>query len=181
MVKVNSSLSSKKHWSVTIKWLHLLLTQHEMLEEAHSASGGVTALPFLLAEAAATPRPVATALVFQQLRCYESNPATSGCRPTRNNCVWGFAELDGLYISCQPQRLSCFFLPFLLIMWHSQVNRLSGCCALRFQCPISGCTLTACFLDVHTSSVLTPDLKDTHIAVWSNSLLFVALQFFCFL
>lgn len=83
-----------------------------MLEEAHHAwCAGVTALPLPLAAAAAT------ALVFQQL--HESNPATSGCRPTRNNCVSAFAELDGLYISCQPQRLSCFFLSFLAIMWHS--------------------------------------------------------------
>lgn len=83
-----------------------------MLGEAHNATGAVAALPFLLAGAAATPRSIATALVFQQLHCYESNPATSGCRPTRNNCVSGFAELDGLYISCQPQRLSCFvFFP----------------------------------------------------------------------
>lgn len=58
-----------------------------------------------------------------------------------------------------------FSLPFLPIMWHSQVNRLSGGSTLRFQCPISGPTLTACFLDGHTFIVSTPDLKDTYIAV----------------
>lgn len=150
-----------------------------MFEKGQNATGGVIALPFLLAESAATPRSTATALVaFRQLDCYDSNPATSGWRPTRNNCVSRFAELDGLYISCQPQRFSCFFLPFLPIMWHSQVNRLSGCTTLRFQCPISGPTLTVCFLDVHTFIVSTPDL---YIAVWSNSLLLVALQFCGFL
>lgn len=143
-----------------------------MFEKGQNATGGVIALPFLSAESAATPRSTATALVaFRQLDCYDSNPTTSGWRPTRNNCVSRFAELDGLYISCQPQRFSCFFLPFLPIMWHSQVNRLSGCTKLRFQCPISGPTLTVCFLDVHTFIVSTPDL---YIAVWSNSLLLVA-------
>lgn len=58
-----------------------------------------------------------------------------------------------------------FSLPFLPIMWHLQVNRLSGGSSLRFQCPISGPTLTARFLDVHTFIVSTPDLKDTYIAV----------------
>lgn len=181
MVRVNSSLISNSYffWMLWSDWTccwhnTLCVVRSRMLEKVHSATGGVAALPFLLAEAAATPRSIATALVFQQLDCYESNPGTSGCRPKRNNCVSGFAELDGLYISCQPQRLSCFFLP---IMWHSQVNRLSGCSTLRFQWPIGDPTLTACFLDIHTFIVSTPDLKDTYIAVWSNSLLFVALQF----
>lgn len=53
----------------------------------------------------------ASVYCHRRFDCYEPNPATSGWRPTRNNCVSGFAELDGLYISCQPQTSSCFFSP----------------------------------------------------------------------
>lgn len=70
-------------------------------------------------------------------------------------------ELEGLYISCQPRRL-LFFLP---IEWHLQVNRLSGCGTLRYHCPISSPTLSVGFLDVHTCTVSTPDMKDTYSAV----------------
>lgn len=86
-------------------------------------------LPFLLAGAAATARPV----VFPLLHCYESNPATSGCRPTRNNCVWGFAELDGLYISCQPQKPCCFSPDHVALAGQPAVRRLHAEIPVAYQ------------------------------------------------